>query len=90
MKKVKNGECEGFVTRFKSIKLCATVMIMVTFFVYMLNGTGGTYVYTSYTQAGAEAAVFNHTYLNSVVLAVAYIAAAVGISAAVVKKQSYK
>lgn len=65
-------------------------MIMVTFFVYMLNGTGGTYVYTSYTQAGAEAAVFNHTYLNSVVLAVAYIAAAVGISAAVVKKQSYK
>lgn len=36
VKKVKNGEREGFVTRFKSIKLCATVMIMVTFFVYII------------------------------------------------------
>lgn len=56
----------------------------------LLNSTGGTYVYTSYSQAGAATATFNHLYLNSILFAVVYAAIAIIVTTVVVKKQSYK
>lgn len=56
----------------------------------MLNSVNGTYIYTSYTQSGAASITFCHLYLNSMILVVVYILIAVGLTAIVVKKQSYK
>ncbi|MGN0813754.1 MAG: hypothetical protein ACI4MH_00805 [Candidatus Coproplasma sp.] len=54
----------------------------------LLNSTGGVYEYISY--ANGASATFSHMYLNSIILAVVYILVAVGVTAVVVKKQSYK
>lgn len=56
----------------------------------LLNSIGGTYVYTSYMQSGAASITFNHMYLNAIILAIIYISIAIGVTAIVVKKQSYK
>lgn len=54
----------------------------------LLNSAGGVYQYMSY--ASGASATFNHLYLNSVILAIVYAAIAIGVTAIVVRKQSYK
>lgn len=76
------------VTNGLAAALCRVIYATVSS--NLLNSTGGTYVYTSYTQAGAATATFAHLYLNAVLLAAIYAVLSVGITAAVVKKQSYK
>lgn len=56
----------------------------------LLNSTNGTYVYTAYTSEGSASATFGNLYLNAVLLAAAYIIISVAVTAAVVKRQSYK
>ena len=56
----------------------------------LLNSTGGTFIYASYAQSGAASVTFGHLYLNAIILSVVYILIAVGVTAVVVRKQSYK
>lgn len=56
----------------------------------LINSAGGTYIYTSYTAGGAASVTFGHMYLNALVLAAVYAVIAIGITAVVVRKQSYK
>lgn len=56
----------------------------------LINSTGGTYIYTSYSADGAASVTFDHMYLNAIVLAIVYVVIAVGVTALVVRKQSYK
>ncbi|MGN1235542.1 MAG: hypothetical protein ACI4U2_06145 [Christensenellaceae bacterium] len=53
----------------------------------LLNSVNGTYAYVSYAQG---VAIFDRMYLNSLLLALVYLAVSLGVSAVVVKKQSYK
>lgn len=56
----------------------------------LMNSTAGIYIYHSYAADGVATATFDHLYLNSIVVAVVYAALAIGITAIVVRKQSYK
>lgn len=56
----------------------------------LLNSTDGSYVFNSYSQTGAVTATFNHLYLNSLILAVVYAVLSIGITAIIIRKQSYK